>query len=132
MGGNGYDDWLLDLTPNGGDARVFAFAIEYSRDRGSVELFSRHEDSTDANGWLSHGAVATAGRGYIQTASLTFMALNAFDYVLRIGGHAGHIGAIYKFGVAAVSPVPLPAAAWLFASALAGGFFISRKKRKSS
>jgi hypothetical protein len=131
VGEDGFDDWALELSPDGQDAQVTSIAVEFSFHSGALEIFSREEGSTDSDGWLSQGAVGTTGWGGLQVASLTFMALDAFDYVLRISGHAGRIGAGYIFGVAAVSPVPIPAAAWLFVSALAGGIFMSRRNGKA-
>jgi hypothetical protein len=127
VGQDGFDDWALELAPDGQDAQVTSIAVEFSFRSGALEMFAREEGSTDSDGWLSQGAAATTGHGGLQVASLTFLALDAFDYVLRISGHAGRVGAGYVFGVAAVSPVPIPAAAWLFVSALAGGIFISRR-----
>ncbi len=131
VGEDGFDDWALELSPDGQDAQLTSIAVEFNYRSGALEMFSREEGSADSDGWLSQGAVAYDRRGGLQEASLTFLALDAFDYVLRISSRAGRTGAAYTFGVAAVSPVPIPAAAWLFASALAGGIFMSRRNSKA-
>lgn len=129
LGPNGSDDWLLEVAPDGQDAQVTSIALEFSQSQGSLELFNREEVSTDVNGWVSLGGpVLTSGGGIVQVAALTFMALDAFDYALRVTGAAGLVGAPYVLGVAAVSPVPLPAAAWLFISVFLGGAWLSRRR----
>ena len=128
VGADGYDDWLLDVTPDGQDAQITSIAVEFNRNQGALELFSREEGSTNVDGWVSQGSALTDGGGLIQRASLTFLALDEFDYALRITGTAGTIGTPYTLGVAAISPVPLPASAWLFISVFLGGAWLCRRR----
>ena len=129
VGSDGYDDWVLDVSPDGYDAQVTSVAVQLSYDPGYLELFAREADSTDSNGWVSQGGpVFTSGDSFIQEASLTFLALDAYDYALRVAGTPGWIGTTYALGIAAVSPVPLPAAAWLFISVFAGGVWLTRRR----
>lgn len=126
---NGADDWVLNVTPDGLDAQVTSIAVEFSNSPGSVELFARDEGSIDSNGWMSQGGpILTTGNSYLQVAALTFFALDAFDYVLRVSGESGLVGTPYVLAVAAISPVPLPASAWLFLSVLLAGYLISRRQ----
>lgn len=67
-------------------------------------------------------------------ASLLFTNLAAGDYTLFVGGnYSGGTGAPGKYTVnLTASPVPIPAAVWLFGSAMAGLIGFGRRNNKSA
>ena len=83
------------------------------KQRGPVDCGDpNRNESMGTNSYvLEYCGELTNGTGLVQIASLTFLALDDFDYALRITGTAGLIGTPYLLGVAAVSPVPL-AVSW--------------------
>lgn len=72
---------------------------------------------------------------HISTGSLSFLATAGQIYSIYLGGNAGdgvfgpHDG--YKLAITTAAPVPLPAAVWLFVSALAGMGVFSRRKHRA-
>ncbi|MBD9355287.1 hypothetical protein [Methylomonas albis] len=62
------------------------------------------------------------------SVSFLFTNLAAGDYTLILGGNAGGGHGDYSVTFASTAPVPLPAAVWLFGSALVGGTWFSRRK----
>lgn len=129
VGQEGYYDWALQIGPDGRDAQITSLAVEFSRSQGALEVFSREQGDLAVDGWVSQSSAAATG-GFLQVATLTFMALDAFDYVLRVSGSlgAGHLLAVQANSISAV---PLPGAAWMFMSALLGGVFFTRGSKRS-
>lgn len=62
------------------------------------------------------------------SVSLVFTNLAAGDYTLILGGNGGGGHGDYSVTFSSTAPVPLPAAVWLFGTALMGGTWISRRK----
>ncbi len=111
---------------------------------GAASMAQFGEDRpTDGLGTFLGTAYTLTNNG---TATLTLTNLAAGDYTIVIGGYTntgqngatgpiatGSGGAFKQYQVSLAStaaPVPVPAAAWLFGSALAGLGAVSRRKRK--
>lgn len=106
-------------------------------------LFSGWDTGTTADRLLDYqnnqnNPLNTVGLSFLHSASTTiaggsasynFTNLAAGDYTLFIGGNAtASLGTAGKYAVTlSASPVPIPAAMWLFGSALFGWLGINRK-----
>ena len=73
------------------------------------------------------GSVNAASIMYGLTSSISGT-LYSFDTSTGVSTYAGDTSFGYQSGLANISPVPLPAAAWLFGSALLGLIGYSRRK----
>ncbi len=107
--------------------------------RPGFSLFQGWDTGTTANQPVPYynnqnNPLGTVGLTYLNGAgstgtsvSLTFSNLAAGDYTLILGGNAGGGHGLYSVTFAA-SPVPLPAAIWLFGSALMGFAWFGGRK----
>jgi hypothetical protein len=122
----------LTLAPDTGDL-VPAFSLWRGVDNDGANWHTYEQDQVpfwvDADGfsYLQH---VTTGPGPYQGDATLSLFLPAGEYTVALGGNdnttAGHRAA-YRFTVAA-SPVPLPGAAYLFASVLLGFTAWERKR----
>ena len=81
---------------------------------------------SDGDSIFASGTAFTTN--FTSGTSNIFGPVKAGTYVLKISGGGDNGAATYDV---AVTAVPLPAAAWLFGSALVGAVVIGRRKRKS-
>lgn len=120
-----WDDDNNVITPN-----VLTYSVEGHAPAGSTGLFNANGNVTMGN---DKGAVYTidwlsAVNDNTGATETLFKHLTAGYYSLAVGGLGGISGD--KFAVSAqVSAVPVPAAVWLFGSALAGMGVIGRRKQ---
>jgi len=99
---------------------------------GRVQAYQNNADNplgTTSLDFQNSASTTTPGG----SASLLFTNLAAGDYTLFVGGNfSGGAGAAGKYTVGlTASPVPIPAAIWLFGSALAGIGVLGRRKEKT-
>lgn len=128
LGGSRHSDWMAngDMLPYG--------SIPLSAQLTPIAGLSGCNTSTAACAFNATKGTAST----ISTASLTLTNLAAGDYTIILGGHLGTAGdfapggkVAYTASISAVStsPVPVPAAAWLFGGALASLASTYRRKR---
>jgi len=107
---NGADDWALNTIPanTNNSMTIFKFAEFPAGTITGLELYE--SDGT-----------------FVKSAAVTLQAIleGTKSYVLRVLGTAG---SSYVVNLSSVSTVPLPAAAVLFLSALAGFGMLSRRR----
>lgn len=131
--GNGYDD-LFSVALNG----ITVFEGYFNLGGGGSDNVITNTlgwvwSASSAGGWMG-GTVSVSGLASLlagnNTFSVTFNPVGPYN-----GGNQGTYDeswALNNLDVSAVSPVPLPAAAPLFAAALGGLGFAARRKRKSA
>ena len=78
-------------------------------------------DVLEASATLDIGANPTAPEGVALTAGET--------YVVRMSNEGGTIGTAADYTLNVLTPVPVPAAVWLFGTAMVGLFGLRRKSR---
>lgn len=146
--GHGSDFGLIHLSgPSDLSVTVAADTVLGSNIKTGFSLFSGWDtgNSSFRVGAYQNNAnnpLGTTGLIFKNSASTTtpggsatflFTNLTAGDYTLFVGGNfSGGTGAAGKYTVSlTASPVPVPAAVWLFGSALAGMGAIGRRKQKA-
>lgn len=118
-----FDDfWTVTLVPSSDTFSIVSsipqfteFNVEYSLDNGAT--------------WIQY--VAAGASSVVETVTASIVNVSAFK--LHVFGNAANpngLAGTYQMTVNSVSAVPVPAAVWLFGSALMG--LVGFSKRKSS
>lgn len=128
---NFYDDFVISVPDSAVNtiSSTIDFGDLLSISNLQVRLYSGSTPSfTPANLIEAWSTPITSGT---QTGIVSVLAptlLNAGDYILEVRGLVdGQFGGSYS-GVLNIAPVPLPAAAWLLASALSGLGGLARRR----
>ena len=74
-------------------------------------------------------ATATLNSGVNPTASEVVALMAGETYVVRMSNEGGTIGSAADYTLNVLTPVPVPAAVWLFGTAMVGLFGLRRKSR---
>lgn len=122
------NDWIVDITTDYDALTTFTVADPNPNPGPEGSLTYSLYECTPGN--CAAGEIGAyslvAGAGDL-SGTLTTVLLATKEYFVRVGGTTNTRG--YRVNVSAV---PLPAAAWLFMSALAGFGLLSRKKASVS
>jgi hypothetical protein len=87
-----------------------------------------HLDGVDT--LLGGVEVKSDGNGSTRSAELNFGLVAGESYVVRVSNEKGVLGADPNYTVlVGISPVPVPAAVWLFGTALVGFIGVSRRRK---
>ncbi len=94
--------------------------------RFKIEELPLQADTFAGAGFPQQFSYPTDGLAGSATPMLTFTLQNTFPEYGAVGLMKGNI----SLQSVSVAPVPLPAAAWLFLSALGGGYLVTRRRRQ--
>jgi hypothetical protein len=123
---NGVYDWTLTFDLTGYDPTTASLSGQFATDNTGVVYLNDNAIGT-ASGFTSWATFSAVAGQYFHTGinTLTFVVTN----LARNGGNP--TGLRVEFLSSSIAAVPLPAALWLFGSALVGFVYISRRGKFS-
>ena len=127
----------IEITTPGLWFEDFIFNIAFNSDVNDIADFEVTTYTSDGNS-QSFGDFTTQSTWTSGTNEILLLADSGFLWEkIVITSNIGieeisGVGDLKQFEISGVTPVPIPAAAWLFGSAMIGTFMVGRRRRRAS